>query len=100
MAARSLKQARLFSFAVHGGFAAMIVLLFATNNWMIAFPGILVALFGFAALSNTARCPKCSRSLFQGGRGIDGLLNLFRLSGGASMSCSSCAYRVSATDYK
>ena len=100
MAVRSLKQARLFSFAVHGGLAAMIILLLATHNWMIAFPGILVALFGFAASSNAARCPKCSRSLFEGGRGIDGVFNLFRLSGGASISCSNCAYRVAAADYK
>jgi len=77
----------------------MIVSLVVTHNWMIAFIGIPLALLGFAATGQAAKCPKCAGELLSGGAGILGVINLFRLSSGSSIHCPDCDYEIQKTDY-
>ena len=99
MAASSLKRARLCTFMIHGGYLLMIVLLITTNNWMIAFSGIVLALVGFATTGQAAKCPRCSGELLNGSAGIVGVSNLLRLSAGSPIRCSDCEYEIQKTDY-
>jgi hypothetical protein len=95
----SLKVARSRSYLIHAGYVLVLLLLLYTNNWMIAFSGLLLALSGFYLTYQAAKCPKCSAALLEGRTGLSGVLNLLRLTAGKPISSAFCRYETQARDY-